>query len=146
MKKNKFNKDDVIDLLIKKASGFYYTEEVFEYEKTQNNSKLNKNIAILPNSDMVNTQINFFNDNIKSTNEKHLQEKEDSKNLTLTKKKIATHFVSPDMLAIKMLFEIYGKKVGDDNIETLTDEELINLKNKLIGELINEDDERKSTD
>ena len=146
MKKNKFNKDDVIDLLIKKASGFYYTEEVFEYEKTQNSSKLNKNTAILPNSDMVNTQINFFNDNIKSTNEKHLQEKEDSKNLTLTKKKIATHFVSPDMLAIKMLFEIYGKKVGDDNIETLTDEELINLKNKLIGELINEDDERKSTD
>ena len=35
----KFNKKDLINLLIKKASGFYYTEELCEYEKTQNTTK-----------------------------------------------------------------------------------------------------------
>ena len=43
------------------------------------------------------------------------------------------------MLAIKILFEIFGEKVSENELEKLSDEELINLKNKLIGEIKNED-------
>ena len=44
MGKKKFSQKDLIDLLIKKANGFYYTEEIFEYEKSQKTSKQNENI------------------------------------------------------------------------------------------------------
>ena len=43
MSKKKFSKKNLIDLLIKKAQGFYYTEEILEYEKTQNKSNYVKN-------------------------------------------------------------------------------------------------------
>ena len=49
MKNNKFNKEDLINLLIKKASGFYYSEEQYEYEKTQNKTNLNKISTISSN-------------------------------------------------------------------------------------------------
>ena len=35
MSKIKFNENDLIKILIKKASGFFYNEELLEYEKTQ---------------------------------------------------------------------------------------------------------------
>ena len=38
-----FTHSDLINLLIKKASGFYYTEEQCEYEKTQNKHISDKN-------------------------------------------------------------------------------------------------------
>lgn len=140
MKDKKFSNKNVLDLLIKKASGFYYSEEQYEYEKTQNKSKFHENNCILTNNlqnfDTHEQQLTFFNDTIKTGNDPKKRNK-DTENLTLVKKKITTHYVSPDMLAIKILLEIYGKEVTQ--IESLSDEDLINLKNKLIGEIINEE-------
>ena len=130
MSKNKFTYKDVIDLLIKKASGFYYSEEQYEYEKTQKKSNIVKNQS---NFTQINSQITFFNED-KSEEELN----QENKNLTLSKKKVTTHYVSPDMLAIKILLEIYGEKMNDD-ISHLSNNELIELKNKLIKDLQNED-------
>lgn len=66
------------------------------------------------------------------------QNKEDfCSELTIVKKKITTHYVPPDMLAIKMLLENDGQKV--DSLSNMTDEELVKLKNKLIKELVGGD-------
>ena len=54
--------------------------------------------------------------------------------LVMSKKKITTHYVPPDMLAIKMLLEDNGEKVN--SLAQMTDEELVALKNKLINELV----------
>ncbi len=148
--KKKFNKDDLIEILIKKASGFYYSEEVYEYEKTQNKpSKYENQLNIFENSeyfdknenfdDRVNNTILYSHDKIKVSNEKESKLGQNSQNLALSKKKVTTHFIPPDMLAIKILFEIFGEKVGENEIEKMTDDELIKLRNKLIGELKNED-------
>lgn len=133
-----FTKNDLINLLIKKASGFYYTEEQFEYEKTQNKSNLSKNLSnnlsFFENFDMGQQTSENNNDIIKSSNESKSAEQ----NLTLVKKKVATHYISPDINAIKILFEIFEKKVGDDNFKNLSDSELIELKNKILKELSDE--------
>ena len=42
------------------------------------------------------------------------------------------------MLAIKILFEIFRKEIDINDIENMSNEELINLKNKLISEISNE--------
>ena len=142
MKKRNFTYDDVLNLIFKKASGYYYTEEQFEYEKTQKIKHLAEKDDIFANCskkiDTIQTQISMFDDNIKSDNEKQ-KTYEKPENLTLVKKKVTTHYVSPDMLAIKILLEIFGEKVNNDNIDLMTDEELIKLKNKLIEEILNED-------
>lgn len=139
MKNKDFTQNDLLNLLIKKATGFYYTEEQYEYEKTQNKSnsiKINENLSDnLKNNDRVATQLNFIDDKIEVSNEI----KTDTKNLTLVKKKVATHYISPDMLAIKILLEIYGKKIGDENVDDLSNEELLKLKETLIGELLDEE-------
>lgn len=143
MRNKKFNNNDLIDLLIKKASGFYYSEEQYEYEKTQKRNSFNEKLTDFENNsviyDRVNTQLNIFDDTIKSANGMEQNKDKIAENLTLVKKKVTTHYVSPDMLAIKILLEIYGKKVSDDNVENMSNQELIELKNKLIGELINDD-------
>lgn len=54
--------------------------------------------------------------------------------LVLIKRKITTHYVAPDMLAIKMLFENDQQKVN--SLSSMTDEELVALKNKLIKQLV----------
>ena len=58
---------------------------------------------------------------------------DEGQGLELVKKKISTHYVAPDMLAIKMLIENSKEKV--DTLVEMTDEELIELKNKLIKEI-----------
>lgn len=143
MAKNKFGFNDVIDLLIKRAKGFYYTEEQFEYEKTQKNSisvknnSLNyQNISFFDKPVRGNAQIENSCDTIKLSNGEATQNNE---NLTLVKKKVSTHYISPDMLAIKILFEIFGEKVDKNEIEKMTDDELINLKNQLLKEIKDED-------
>lgn len=143
MAKNKFGFNDVIDLLIKRAKGFYYTEEQFEYEKTQknsisvkNNSPNYQNISFFDNPVRGNIQSEKLCDTIKVSNGEATQNNE---NLTLVKKKVSTHYISPDMLAIKILFEIFGEKVDKNEIEKMTDDELINLKNQLLKEIKDED-------
>lgn len=143
--KNKFNREDLIDLLIKKASGFYYSEEQYEYEKTQKkffiNEKHCENVSFFEKYDRGESLNKTNNDTIKSSNE--IAESEEKRNLTLIKKKVSTHYVSPDIHAIKILFEIFEKKVGEDSLENLTDEELLNLKNTILKELSNEINDNK---
>lgn len=146
MKNKKFNKENLVNLLIKKASGFYYQEELCEFEKTQNKSNLfskstNKfqNISFFDNDVTVQTQTKNSCDTIKSSEEKPINQVHDNENLTLTKKKITTHYIPPDLHAIKILFEIFSKEEVNDDIENLTNEELINLRNKLLKEINVED-------
>ncbi len=143
MGKHKFNKKDLINLVIKKAEGYHYTEEIFEYEKTQNkhnlskiSSKINDNYNFFDICDRVETIPYRVDDKIDLSNEK--TSKQSNETLTLIKKKVTTHYIPPDMLAIKILFEIYGKEIDYDNLNKLSDNELIELKNKLIKEISNE--------
>lgn len=128
--------DELINILLKKANGFYYTEEQEDYEKTQNKTKLTenqcKNLSFFDNFDTVKPQNKNFNDTIKPENEKEMQ------NLVLVKKKITTHYIPPDMLAVKILFETLKEKINEDDINTISDDELIKLKDKLLGELKND--------
>ena len=59
---------------------------------------------------------------------------ESKQTLTLSKKKVTTHFVPPDMLAIKMLLEINSKEMSS-NLLNLSDEELLKLTVELKNEL-----------
>ena len=56
----------------------------------------------------------------------------------MVKKKITKHYIPPDMLAIKILFETIKETVNDDDLKNISNEELLKLKDKLIGELLNE--------
>ena len=134
--------DELIKILLKKAKGFYYTEQQEDYEKTQNKSniseKQNKNISFFDNCDMVSTDTKTNNVTIKSSNE-NKQKEQTNQNLVLVKRKITTHYIPPDMLAVKILFETLKEKVSENDLDNMSDEELLNLKDKLLGELINED-------
>ena len=136
---NKKIYDNLIEVLIKKANGFYFTEEQKDYEKAQNKDKNSKNniqnLSFFDNSVMVEDKNKFNSDTIEKGKN---NENEDTDELVLVKKKITTHYIPPDMLAVKILFETLREKVSKDDIENLTDEELLNLKDKLIGELLNE--------
>ena len=130
--------DELIKILLKKAKGFYYTEEQEDYEKTQNKSKNNeslcRNLSFFENHDMVDNKITQSNDTLNLQNEN----KSELQNLVLVKKKITKHYIPPDMLAVKILFETLKEKVNADDLNNLSDDELIKLKDKLLGELINE--------
>lgn len=153
MRNKKFTKKDLIKLLVKKASGFYYDEEQTEYEKVQNSSKNSqkidkkgeKDIEIeknLKKADMVSGKFDIAHDSIILSKEGNLIKNNDSdsfEKLILSKKKVSTHYIPPDMIAIKILFEIFEKKVDANEIENMTDEELFKLKTKLLEELKNED-------
>ena len=58
--------------------------------------------------------------------------KEDG-SMELTKRKITTHYVAPDMLAIKML--LGENDQSTPAISQMTDKELIELKEKLVKEI-----------
>ncbi len=130
-------------MLVKKASGFYYNETQLEYQKTQNNSKNNKNY------DNFNENINFFEiidrgdntlenscDIIKSV--KNKCDESSSNSFDIVKKKVTTHFIPPDLQAIKMLLEIMENNDKSKSIESYSDDELITLRNKLLKELNDE--------
>lgn len=136
-----FTKNNLIEILYKKATGFYYSEEQYEYEKTQNKSNYNKNniqnVSFFENCDTGITNQIKTNDIIKSSNETHFS-KQNNQELVLVKKKVATHYISPDINAIKILFEILENKVGEDTFNDINNEELLILKQKLIEELSDE--------
>ena len=135
--------DELIKILLKKAKGFYYSEEQEEYEKAQCKSRIseinNRNVSFFDNN--VTNEVKFINQNdtIKSDNEN----KRNTENLILVKKKITKHYIPPDMLAVKILFETIKEKVNDNDINNLSDDELIRLRDKLIGELIDENKSNK---
>ena len=119
---NKENLKKIKNILIKKSEGYFFSEEVLEY---QNNTKPIENEKV--------KQITIFNDD-----ENENKPNEENKDLTLIKKKVTTHYVPPDLLAIKMLIEIFGKEVtdkDDDNLTSLSDNELMTLKREVIQKL-----------
>lgn len=124
MAKNQELYDKIKEILIKKAEGYFYNEESYEYAlKTKSAEE----------------QISF--DDIIDTGKKHAGKTEQDQQLNLTKKKISTHYIPPDMLAIKILLENFGEKVNYGNLENLSEKELISYKNQLIkniNELIKE--------
>lgn len=144
MANKKFSKDRLIEILVKLANGFYYSEEQIELQKTQkyngNLSKSNEiyqNISFFDNYDTVCATPDNSHDKIKIDGYGKENDK-DTKDLTISKKKITTHYVPPDISAIKILFEIFDKEVNSDDISNLSDKDLLDLKNKLIKELSNE--------
>lgn len=138
---NKKIYNDLIQILLKKAKGFYYTEEQEEYEKTQNKSntseKQYQNVSLFENFDILKPQQDKFNDTMKLSNE--TKKEQNNSNLVMVKKKVTTHYIPPDLLAVKILFETLKEKVNEDDIEKLSDDELLKLKEKLLGEVLNED-------
>ena len=126
MKKSKDKElyEKIKKVLIKKAEGYFYNEEVLEYQ-TNDGEKLTKEsktslIEKKPNEE--------YETNRKQSN----SEKTD---LTLLKKKVTTHYVPPDLLAIKMLVEVFGEKIENGNqFETLEYDKLLELKNQLLEE------------
>lgn len=138
---NKKIYDFLIKTLLKKAEGFYYIEEQEDYEKTQNktiNSKvLYENISIFENIDTQQLKNKNQNDSIDLQNES-IKKQQNNQNLVMVKKKITKHYIPPDMLAIKILFETIKEKVNEDDINNISDEELLKLKTKLTEELLNE--------
>lgn len=119
---NQNNIEKIKNILIKKSEGYYYSEEILEYQSN-----------IQPSEIKQSKQISIFSDEQEKnehTNEKH-------KDLTLLKKKVTTHYIPPDLLAVKMLIEIFGKEVNNDDshLENLTDSELEDLKNQIIDKL-----------
>lgn len=112
---------DIKNILLKKAEGYFYDEEIFEYQNKVEDDK----------------QLNFFDtkDNLEKTKQKNgKQSKKENTNLILTKKKVTTHHVPPDLLAVKMLVEIFGEKVNlQQDLYALSDEELFALKDEIIN-------------
>ena len=135
--KEQINKK-LIELLLKKAEGFHYSEEQFEYEKSKNakNEKhAIENLSFFEICDRGTQKLCDDGDKIKSANGKKIQGDEE---LILVKKKVTTHYIPPDMLAIKVLLEMFGKEAVSD-LEKMTDEEIIKFKEKLLKDLKDED-------
>lgn len=149
--KNKISKKSIIDLIVKKAKGYVYYEEQYEFEKTQNSAKnaekIDKNYNLF---EFLENNKNFdmgINDSSKVSDKIEVQGKTEdfddppksfsSNGLTLVKKKVTSHYVSPDMSAIKILLDLTNERDSDD-LESLSDEELLKLRNQLIEEIKNE--------
>jgi len=68
---------------------------------------------------------------------------DENEKLKLTKKKVTKKFISPDISAAKALLEIYYKD-NKSELETLTNEELIAEKERLLNLLKNTEKESES--
>ena len=122
-------------VLLKKAEGYFYQEETCEYQTSDSSCKKEKTKNITKN---VSPKLENENQGLQSNQEEDEANnpKEKETNLVLFKKKVTTHHVPPDMLAIKMLVEIYGQKIdGGDDLEKLSDQELLKLKKDIINKL-----------
>ena len=153
--KVKINKEKILESIVKRAEGFYYTEEILEYSKKEskkNGEKNNETIAETCDEknnceNSVSNCIKNKNDDIYSGRKRMSDEanvivlgdrkNESEQDLELLKKKITTHYVPPDMSALKILLENFGEemKSGDGFVETMTDEELLKMKVELLREL-----------
>ena len=146
MRNKKFTKNELINLLVKKATGFYYDEEQLEYEINCKNSKKietkSDEVKKLEKSFENDVRVNGKSDktgDMMNVSSEIIDSDISGEKLNLTKKKVSKHFVPPDMIAIKILFEIFDKKVDNNEIENISDEELMKLKTKLLEELKNDD-------
>lgn len=132
-------------ILIKKAKGFYYKEETIEFSETRGGSQVVANSPKIkrkrgrPRKDEK--PVTYFNDNQKDGvqfGQSEVNSDGDRKEDVVVKRKITTHYVPPDMLAIKMLFENFGEKVK--GYEDMSDEEILLIKNQLLKELQENED------
>lgn len=136
MKNKEKIKKQLIELLLKKAEGFHYQEEQYEYE-SEKKSKGQKceNLNFFDLCDRGKSSLQQDSVNIKPANETIVCEKNEK--LILVKKKVTSHYIPPDMLAIKILLEMCGQEKLN-KLEEMTDEELIKFKEKILEELQNE--------
>jgi len=171
--KKSFDKNKLLEALVKRAEGFFYTEEISEYEiegeKVNKKSKINelsKEDGIEnDNTSFIEIEDTEIQENIKNKisqkkfvsknhnskndglylgrNEKEISEQscgvdnENIKNLVLVKKKVTSHYIPPDLSAIKMLVENFGQEINGDGgmLERLTDDELLEMRSEIIKDL-----------
>lgn len=124
MAKNQELYDKIKKILVKKAEGYFYDEESLEFvQKPQKEDN----------------QLSF--DDFTSKKKTQTSNSE----LCLVKKKVTSHYIPPDMIAIKILLENFGENMSSSNLENMSEEELIDYKNKLI-ENINKLTKEKKND
>lgn len=155
MAKIKVNKDKLLESVVKNAEGFYYTEEVLEYAKKESKKVIEdldnenddqgceKNVSkksVSKKTENKNGEV--YSDCKKQTGAKNItswsdKENESEQGLVLFKKKITTHYVPPDMSALKILLENFGETIKSESnmINGLSDEELLKLRSELIKTL-----------
>ncbi len=105
------------NILIKKAEGYNYKEETEEY---------------VAKVEQENEQLNFLNEN----NPTCLSPPKKSKqSMTLSKKKVSSHHIPPDLSAVKMLLDYFVSSKTDINLESLSDSELKAMRDDLIKKL-----------
>ena len=140
--------ENLKQLLIKKAEGYYYQEEVLEYQQIEqkeanekNKESCSKSVSSEPEYKNSGVDLNQNKEKTSNAKSRTKQQDKQAKSLVLVKKKVTTHHIPSDMLAIKMLFEIYGKKIessdSGQDLYILSDQELYTLKDNLINQLQN---------
>ena len=142
MKNNgKFLDNTIVESLYKRAIGFYYSEEQLEFgEKTTKvDEKEKEQNSVSKNSNFENHGVCLSQEN-EDEAEKQLELDENKQTLVLLKKKVTTHYIPPDMLAIKMLVENFGQALNGQSeknkISNLSDDELLVLKKKIEKEIV----------
>ena len=127
--------EKIKQILIKKAEGYDYTEETYEYQKTSGGEKQLSFDDIL-DTDTKQTQT------VKATKNRKTKSYKSDDDLTLLKKKVTTHHIPPDMLAVKILLENFGTNNDDDNsLQKLSDQELLALRDNILESLKNIEEE-----
>ncbi len=136
MKKNDKIRAKLVDILLKKAEGFYVREENFEYqkEKPQKSAPQYENLSFFGPDVRGDGCCDCQSDrlDLKQAKERGCDEK-----LALVKKKVASRYIPPDMLAVKILLEMFGAKEVD-GFEAMTDAQLLALKKKVLEEIKDE--------
>lgn len=110
--KNQELYDKIKKILVKKAEGYFYDEESLEYVQKPQKEE-DKQLSF---DDFTNKKTSQISNN----------------ELCLVKKKVTSHYIPPDMIAIKILLENFGENMSSSNLENMSEEELIDYKNKLI--------------
>ena len=153
--KNKFefNKEKLLEVLSRRAEGFFYHEEILEYgereikksktdevnrEHEENLKSYEKDVSLLVDS----TKTGVYSarkTKAQGINKNFLEMEncdENSEGLVLLKKKVTTHYVPPDLTAVKMLLENFGEKVkSNDFVDELNDDELITLRDEILSQI-----------
>lgn len=128
---NENSLDSSSNLIFECAENENFEQNEKTCKKSVTKMKQIKNCDVECGQKQINKIINKENVNVVTT---LANNNEDKQSLTLSKKKITTHFVPPDMLAIKMLLEINSKELSPE-LFNLTDDELKKLILNLKGEL-----------
>ena len=157
------NSKKLLKLLEKRAQGFTYKEvqEEFLIEKENFENTTGKEVLLTKENDASLPNKCEKNDDVKNEVQENyvveLQQKrgrgrpkkcetkskQEKSKMVLVKKKVHTFFVPPDMIAIKMLFDMQDEKpkeVDDVMDLALRRKKLLdNIKRELIGEMEDED-------